>query len=319
MKLKKIITTIILSSMIITNFFVIKPVLATDFDLGSKSEIKKDENGNVTIITQNNKQIRQYSSTDSATTRNNSRITVDASFVDDKFSSEMTTIISIKGFIPSGRKIFSLSKYRGVMKWPIKYMVDIKNNSFDSSVKIVDSVPKNTISTKEVNNTISYSIGGGIDTSNNASINANYAISKSISYVQPDYNTIQTNDTNRIASWSTEFAETRDGYNVNSWNIIYGNQMFMRSRYSGTSTTNFTQDYKLSSLITGGFSPNFGVVLIAPNGTKKSQIEVCFKREINSYHIAWDTEWKGRNYPDNTSEENVKFEIDWNKHTIRQI
>ena len=213
MNSKKIITTILLSSMVIANLGLAQPVLAND--LGSKSEIRKEENGNVTIITQNNKQIRKYSSTDSATTKSNSKITVDASFVDDKFSSEMTTIISLKGFIPSGRKIFALSKYRGVMRWPIKYMVDLKNNSLDSSVKIVDSVPKNTISTKEVNNTISYSIGGGIDTSNKASLNANYAVSKSISYVQPDYNTIQTNDTNSIASWNTEFAETRDGYNVN--------------------------------------------------------------------------------------------------------
>ena len=317
MNSKKIITTILLSSMVIANLGLAQPVLAND--LGSKSEIRKEENGNVTIITQNNKQIRKYSSTDSATTKSNSKITVDASFVDDKFSSEMTTIISLKGFIPSGRKIFALSKYRGVMRWPIKYMVDLKNNSLDSSVKIVDSVPKNTISTKEVNNTISYSIGGGIDTSNKASLNANYAVSKSIRYVQPDYNTIQTNDTNSIASWNTEFAETRDGYNVNSWNIVYGNQMFMRSRYSGTSTTNFTPDYQLSSLITGGFSPSFGVVLTAPNGTKKSQIEISLKREINSYHIAWDTEWQGRNYPDSKIEETVKFELDWEKHTIRQI
>ncbi|MGV2803257.1 hypothetical protein GNF85_06135 [Clostridium perfringens] len=97
----------------------------------------------------------------------------------------MTTIISIKGFIPAGRKVFTLSKYRDVMIWPIKYMVDVKNNSLDSYVKIVDSVPKN----KEVNNTISYSIGGGIaisDTSNKASLNENYVVLKSISYVQPD-------------------------------------------------------------------------------------------------------------------------------------
>ncbi|EOU1465168.1 hypothetical protein VOI00_001279 [Clostridium perfringens] len=62
--------------------------------------------------------------------------------------------------------------------------------------------------------------------------------------------------------------------------------------------------------MTGDFSPNFGVVLIAPNGTKKPLFEVSLKREINLYHIAWDTEWKGGNYPDITIEEKVRFELD---------
>nr|BDA33647.1 hypothetical protein CPBEC5_06550 [Clostridium perfringens] len=52
------------------------------------------------------------------------------------------------------------------------------------------------------------------------------------------------------------------------------------------------------------------MVLIAPNGTKKPQIEVSLKREINLYHIPWDTEWKGRNYPDTTIQEKVRFELD---------
>ena len=52
------------------------------------------------------------------------------------------------------------------------------------------------------------------------------------------------------------------------------------------------------------------MVLIAPNGTKKPLFEVSLKREINLYHIAWDTEWKGRNYPDITIEEKVRFELD---------
>ncbi|HAT4341054.1 TPA: beta-channel forming cytolysin [Clostridium perfringens] len=309
-----VLTTIILSSSISSN-----NVYASD--LGSKSEIKYEQDGNVTIITKNEKQIRKYSSTDSSTTKNNNKITIDANFIDDKFSSEMTTILSLKGFIPSGREIFPISKYRGVMKWPFKYSIDVKNISLKDNIKIVDSVPKNTISTKEVNDTISYSIGGGIDTSSKGklSANANYAVSKSISYVQPDYNTIQTKDTNSEVSWNTEFAETRDGYNVNSWNIVYGNQMFMRSRYSGTTTDNFTPDYKLSSLITGGFSPNLGIVLTASNGTKKSQIEVTVKRELNSYHISWDTEWRGINYPAETNEEKIKFELDWENHTIREI
>ncbi|WP_155485237.1 hypothetical protein [Paraclostridium sordellii] len=44
---------------------------------------------------------------------------------------------------------------------------------------------------------------------------------------------------------------------------------------------------------------------------RESQIEVSLKRERNSYHISWDTEWKGRNYPERTIEEKIKFELDW--------
>lgn len=325
MKSRKIITAILISALVSTSFFGTKVVSASD--LGSTSEITREENGNVTIVTQNNKQIRKYSSTDSATTKDDSRVTIDASFIDDKFSSEMTTILSLKGFMPSKREIRSLFKSQGFMEWPFKYTVDVKNQSLDESVKIVDSVPKNTIFNKDVTNSISYSIGGGIDISKessgkasaSASLNANYAVSKSISYVQPDYNTVQLKDTNNIASWKTEFAETRDGYNIHSWNPVYGNQMFMRTRYSGTSTDNFLPDYQLSSLITGGFSPNFGLVLTAPNGTKKSRIEISLGRQMNLYRIAWDTEWQGKNWDYGFKSETVTFELDWENHTVRKI
>lgn len=315
MKSKKIIAGVLVSSIVLTNSYS----FASDI-VGSTSNVIKNEDGSVTIITQNKKLVKKYTSTSSATTKNNFRVTADANFIEDERSAEATTIVTIGGFIPSGRKVFGLNNDRGVMQWPVKYGVEVENISEKKNVRIVDNVPKNTIESKEVNESLSYSVGGGIDTSKNASLNSNVAFSKVIKYTQPDYITLQRSGTNNNVSWDTKFAETRDQYSLDSWNPIYGNQMFMNSRYSGTCTTNFTPDYKLSSLITGGFSPNFGIVLSTPTTKEtKSRIKVKFKREMLSYHMVWYTAWRGENYPDRTIVDEVTFEIDWQNRTIKQV
>ncbi|MGL4991627.1 MAG: beta-channel forming cytolysin [Sarcina sp.] len=318
-KLSKISGTLLISALLSGQV-----AFASDLGLATDVTMKEDGKG-YTILTQNTKQITNYTST-ASTSEKNYKATVDATFVDDKYSAEQTTILSLKGFIPANKTITTIYKndgISGVMQWPSKYKVEVHNPSVGKSVKIVDSLPKNSIDTKTINNSISYTIGGGIDTKEGlAALNSNYTFSKSVSYDQPDYKTTQTRDSNELVRWNTDFTETKDGYGLNSWNYLYGNEIFMKSRHSGTATTNFSNDSELSSLITGGFSPNMGLVLTAPNGVKNSFIEVTLSKVQDSYFMrSAGTHWVGVNYPDNYFEEKetFKFKIDWKNHKITPI
>lgn len=304
MKNKKLLVPTLLLSIILNGSYI---------PMGNIKEVKANS---VSTEIKNSKLVN--TSVGSATTEHDFRFTAEANFINDKNSSDATAIITLNGFIPSGRKILYLNPYRGVMQWPVSYQIEVENIS-DNSVKIVDNIPKNTIETKDVNESVSYSIGGGVNTSKTGSLNTNVAYSKSVKYTQPDYITVQTEGTNNKVVWNTKFAETRDQYNLDSWNIIYGNEMFMRTRYSGTSVSNFKSDHELSSLITGGFSPNVGLVLTAPKDATVSRLKFKFKRETLSYHMVWYTAWSGINYLDRTVEDVVEFELDWVNKTIKQV
>ncbi|HGF7600439.1 TPA: enterococcus pore-forming toxin Epx [Enterococcus hirae] len=318
---------------LLANFVVGTPILADyneDNILGTTTT-ETDENGNIkTIITVKNRQIETYNSSDSATTSNNSSITVNGTFFNDKYSQELTTILSVSGFVPSGRKFIfpPHNTWVGSMLWPVQYSTTVKNSSKDNTVKISDSTPANTIRNKEVSNSITYGIGGGVKIEGKtpgANLDSSVAFTKTISYQQPDYETVKTVGTTQMATWKTTFTETTDGYTRNSWNPTYGNEMFMYGRYTYDVKKNFTSDYKLSPLITGGFSPSYGIVLKARKNTKKSTIEVFLDRQSETYKQEWSGfNWYGSNYldqtkPDWSSGAALTFEVDWQNHTIRFI
>lgn len=312
MKVRKLSSVLFLTSI----FFSFSPVRA--------NEIEKD------VIKHNDKQIISYNSTDTKTATNNSAITVNANFIEDSNSSDRTTVLAIEGFIPSGRKFIypKDNTWQASMLWPNSYATTIINDSLDSNVKITNSTPNNTIRNKEVSSSISYGFGGGISVEGKnvgGSANGNIAFTKSISYQQPDYETVQTEGNSNRVAWKTNFTETLDGYSRDSWNIIYGNQMFMKSRQNNSRENNFTSDYKLSSLITGGFSPKYGVVLKAPKDVTKSRIKVYLGRTSETYTLNWTgVNWTGANKLDQTNSDwssnaVITYELDWNAHTLKVI
>lgn len=289
-------------------------------DLGSTSTIVTEADGSVTITTENNKQVRKYSSTDTHSTEG-FKATVDASFIDDSHSAEETVLLSLKGFISSEKEIIDLGSKKGVMRWPSSYGVDVSLYPVNNKeVKIVDSTPKNSVSTIEINNTMTYTIGGGVQISSGNGT-GEVALSKSIKYNQPDYTTIQTNDSATSASWKTSFSSTKEGYDLNSWDPFFGNELFMISRTTGTSTSNFLGNDKLSSLISGGFSPNIGLALTAEKGTELSVIEVKLSRNLDSYNLNWiDVHWQGFNIHNvEHKEKSMFFEIDWVNHKVKDV
>ncbi|EKD5200883.1 leukocidin family pore-forming toxin, partial [Enterococcus faecalis] len=319
-------------------------VFADNPVLGTEVTFEKDENGRIVkIISKNQYRITIYNSVDAGDTPNDASVSLDVDFIDDKNSGEMGAVASINTFIPSGLRYVEGYKYKGVtnpiyknlsagMLWPKKYRVEVVNIPIDQATKIITATPNNNIKEKQVSDTISYGFGGSVSADGKkpgGSIEANLAYTKTTTYDQPDYETSQIKKTTKEAVWDTSFVETRDGYTPNSWNPVYGNQMFMRGRYSNVSPIdNIKKGGEVSSLISGGFSPKMGVVLASPNGTKKSQFVVRVSRMSDMYIMRWSgTEWGGeneinQNVPKEYNAlmyEDVKFEIDWEQRTVRTI
>ncbi|HHB0784458.1 enterococcus pore-forming toxin Epx [Enterococcus faecium] len=330
MNLKKI---FLFNTVIISILLVSSPVSASfneDNILGTTTKETDEDGKTKTIITVKDRQIESYTSSDSATKENNTSLTVNANFLNDKYSSDLTTIMSLNGFIPSGKQYYfpPNNTWVGNMYWPSQYKTTVSSESLDQTVKIINTTPNNAIRNKDVSTSITYGVGGGVKVEGKtvgANIDANAAFTKTISYEQPDYETVQTQWTTDKTTWETNFTETTDGYTRTSWNTFYGNQIFMENPYTYNVKNNFTPNYKLSPLIAGGFSPSYGVVLKAPKNTKKSIVTVYMSRINDTYQQYWNGfNWVGRDFVDQSysnwiTNSNFKYEINWEEHTVKFI
>ncbi|SQC85007.1 beta-channel forming cytolysin [Clostridium perfringens] len=107
---KKFISLVIVSSLL--NGCLLSPTLVYANDIGTTTTITRNNTSDgYTIITQNDKQIISYQSVDSSS-KNEDGFTasIDARFIDDKYSSEMTTLINLTGFM-SSKKEDVIKKY----------------------------------------------------------------------------------------------------------------------------------------------------------------------------------------------------------------
>nr|AVH80504.1 NetB toxin protein [Clostridium perfringens] len=316
-RLKIISITLVLTSVISTSLFSTQTqVFASELNDINKIELK---NLSGEIIKENGKEAIKYTSSDTASHKG-WKATLSGTFIEDPHSDKKTALLNLEGFIPSDKQIFG-SKYYGKMKWPETYRINVKSADVNNNIKIANSIPKNTIDKKDVSNSIGYSIGGNISVEGKtagAGINASYNVQNTISYEQPDFRTIQRKDDANLASWDIKFVETKDGYNIDSYHAIYGNQLFMKSRLYNNGDKNFTDDRDLSTLISGGFSPNMALALTAPKNAKESVIIVEYQRFDNDYILNWETtQWRGTNKLSSTSEYNeFMFKINWQDHKI---
>ena len=247
----------------------------------------------------------------------------------------MTVLISTEGsFVPSGLEKTG-EYWWAKMMWPSTYNINVDLlDTVGSRANILKSTPINTIETIDVSETMGYSIGGSIDIKGSSSgggsvegggsVNGSYSASKTISYKQPDYRTILKASTLNNSLWDVTFNKDKQGYDRDSWNPVYGNQLFMRSRYSNTGLENLTLDNDLSSLITGGFSPKVLLALKRPRNSFDENnygdiLKLTLTRIMDKYELKWtNTEWKGTNTKDFTSVvSSVEFVIDWQYHQVR--
>lgn len=249
---------------------------------------------------------------------------VATSFIEDPSNSNLTALITLKGFIPGGLK--KKGEYSwGKMNWARKYSVSAEISDENDEVKILESIPRNTIETVNVSENIGYSIGGNLsaDTgSGKGGVDTGFNMSRSISYSQPDFKTTQTEDELKKSTWDIEFVASKDGYDVNSYHGIYGNQLFMKSRLYNTGLTNLLDNKDLSPLIAGGFTPNMVLAIKAPKDINtKTTLKLTYTRYMNEYSIDWyyASGWFGQNKSsDSPLKEEHTFTIDWKEHTVKK-
>ncbi|SQC85143.1 alpha hemolysin [Clostridium perfringens] len=269
-------------------------------------------------IDSNGKKAEIYTSSDANAT-SSVKTSVSVSFIEDPNDSNLTALVSLKGFIPSRLNRYG-TYYYGRMDWPSKYNIAVQSYDSSDKVKILQSIPSNTIEKVEVTETLGYSIGGSIS-KGSAEGNAGYNFERSVKYEQPDFKTIQNSDNLKVASWDIVFNKTKDGYDRDSHHPFFGNQIFMKSRLYNTGDKNFTDIKDLSTLISGGFTPDMAIALKAPKGMKKSQLILSYRTYHDLYSLRWSgTEWWGSNeqYTSSTST-NQTYEIDWENHTVKFI
>lgn len=281
-----------------------------------------------------NNEIRTFTSTKVESFANGFKLVLDGTFIDDPSDNQLTLLLSSEGsFIPSGLEKTG-DYYTGKMIWPSTYNINAELVAVNQSrANILKTTPINTIDTIDVSETMGYSIGGSIDIKGSSSgggsvegggsISGSYSASKTISYKQPDYQTILKTSTIDSSMWDITFNKDKQGYDRESWNSIYGNQLFMRSRYSNTGLENLTLDTDLSSLIVGGFSPKVLVALKRPRNVSDQNygdiLRLTLTRTMDKYDLQWtNTEWRGTNTKNYTSlSSSVEFSIDWQLHQIR--
>ncbi|AMN30651.1 necrotizing enteritis toxin NetF (plasmid) [Clostridium perfringens] len=274
------------------------------------------------IINSKGKQAEVYTSSD-ASERDGIKTSLSASFIEDPNSNNLTALVSLKGFIPSGL-IKTGTYYSANMYWPSKYNINIETTDEKNNVKILESIPSNTIETVRVTESMGYSIGGNVSVSKKSSsvgANAGFNVQRSVQYEQPDFKTIQKSDGIRKASWNIVFNKTKDGYDQNSYHALYGNQLFMKSRLHNTGAKNLVEDKDLSPLISGGFTPNMVIALKAPKGTKKSMINLNYNLYQDLYTLEWyKTQWWGENRVAKEPYYTYQtYELDWENHTVEFI
>lgn len=273
-------------------------------------------------IDSNGKKAEIYTSSD-AHSISDVKTSISISFIEDPNDSNLTALVSLKGFIPSRLSRYGNYSY-GRMYWPSKYNIAVQSDDLNDKVKIIESIPSNKIETVKVSETIGYSIGGNVSASKDTAsggLNAGYNVQRSISYDQPDFKTIQKADNLKVASWDIIFNKTKDGYDKDSYHPFYGNQLFMKSRLYNTGDKNFTDIKDLSTLISGGFTPDMAVALKAPKGMKKSQLILSYRTYHDLYSLRWSgSEWWGSNeQAKSPTFTNHAYEIDWENHTVKFI
>ncbi|AOM14315.1 leukocidin family pore-forming toxin [Bacillus thuringiensis] len=270
------------------------------------------------------------------------KVALKLSIIDDPNSPVLQGIITTDGtHIKPYMQKSPIDNTNARMTWPSSYGVklSVETGKFEvpTSEKIFKVAPVNTNKNSTVTNTIDYGIGGNIDISKDgpsAGSEGKIDWSRSVSYEQPNYETILEKNTTKDVVWNTKFvsfahgnrAWTRDS--IASFPKVSGNELFMKSSgASGSAINNFTPDNELPPLIQGGFEPNMVAVITADKKETYGPLTMKIVVNTDDYRLNWVTpfSWQGVNHKDifytNLSNHNqfngditVQCNIDWQNH-----
>ncbi|MEH7458138.1 beta-channel forming cytolysin [Bacillus sp. JJ1127] len=275
--------------------------------------------------------INSLDTTYNATT--NIKNSIKVSFIDDPNTDKKYAIISTEGSnIGSGfyRTPDDDSGIYARLEWPSAFKTGLEITSNDSA-KFYNVAPQNAIETKKVSSTVSYNVGGSLDIKAGdpssglikPSVGASW--SNTVTYDQPDYKTFLENSTDKKVDWTVEFSKFDNRgygfYTRDSWNGLYGNELFMSSRTDPIihATNNFISNDEFPALVRFGFQPSTLAVVIADKNETSTDLSVKHARVQDHYSLMYIAlqGWIGKNEKDQGVKQAIdNYTIDWKNNKI---
>ncbi|HDJ1294043.1 TPA: alpha-hemolysin, partial [Staphylococcus aureus] len=160
------------------------------------------------------------------------------SFIDDKNHNKKLLVIRTKGTIAGQYRVYSEEgANKSGLAWPSAFKVQLQLPD-NEVAQISDYYPRNSIDTKEYMSTLTYGFNGNVTGDDTGKIGgligANVSIGHTLKYVQPDFKTILESPTDKKVGWKVIFNnmvnQNWGPYDRDSWNPVYGNQLFMKTR-----------------------------------------------------------------------------------------
>jgi len=262
-------------------------------------------------------------------TRQKIKNTIKVSFIEDPYADKKIAIVTTDGSnIDAKYKASSGGYFQAGLKWPSAYHTEAEITSSDSA-QFYKAAPVNTMTSARVTSEVGYTLGGSVtvgasDKGPNAEggITGSFAWKESVSYEQVDYKTVLQTYTNKKLNWKVGF----QSFNFPEWgiytrdssDILFGNQLFMKSRSSNEGTNNFVSKDTVPTLTGYGFSPNVVAVITANKKATTSDLKITNRRVSDQYDITWQTlNWWGINNKDIYNEFFTNhYILDWKNHQV---
>lgn len=244
-------------------------------------------------------------------------------FVKDKKYNKDALIVKMQGFIKS-RTAFTDVNGKGYeltkrMIWPFQYNIGLTTK--DPNVSIINFLPKNTIESSEVGQTLGYNIGGSFQSTPSIGGNASFNYTKTINYTQKSYVSEVEKQNSKSVRWGVKANSfvTPDGkksafdQNLFVWDLIGP---------GGTARDFFVPDNQLPPLVQSGFNPSFiTTVSHEKDSGDKSEFEITYGRNLDVTYATFfprsglyadrrHNAYVNRNFV-------VKYEVNWKTHEIK--
>ncbi|GGE54998.1 leukocidin/hemolysin toxin family protein [Priestia taiwanensis] len=294
------------------------------------------------VVTDIGKEAKTYTSYNTFNNEqaDNMTMSLKVTFIDDPSSDKQIAVLNTTGsFIDANTSIsdkpvdgYPFPGASATLRYPSEY--DVSMNLQDTSAKFFNVAPTNAVEETTVTSGVSYQLGGAIkvtDKGGEVSATGGMTWTDTVSYKQTSYKTNLVDQTNKNVKWNVFF----NGYNNqnygiytrDSYNTMYGNQLFMYSRtypYETDARGNLVPMDQLPALTNSGFSPGMIAVVIAEKNIEKSDVQVAYTKHSDDYALRPGftfgvANWVGNNikYVDKDTFDK-SFTLDWKNKKLQE-
>ncbi len=306
--------------------FVVASVLMSGAFSVESSSAFAESKGTVEDLKNGGKVYNSFSTTYNA--KQNIKNSIKVSFIEDPYADKKIAIVTTDGSNIDAKYEINGEYYNAGLKWPSAYHTEVEITS-DDSAQFHKAAPVNTMTSAKVTSEVGYTLGGTVKLGVNdkgpnadASITGSFAWKESVSYDQADYKTVLETLTDKKLNWKVGFQSFNYPswgiYNRDSYNTLYGNQLFMKSRSYNEGIQNFVSKDTVPALTGYGFSPNVIAVITADESEATSDLKITNRRVSDQYNIEWvSSKWWGTNNKDVHNEFFTNYyKLDWKNHKV---